>query len=158
MRIIPLFNGGEAFIDDADAEIVAAYKWQKSPLGYAVTYCTEDGKTKAILMHRMLLNAVKGVSVDHINHDLLDNRRENLRLCTHAENMKNRKIHKNNALGVKGVCAEGGRYRARIAVDGKRVSLGCFDSASDAYSAYQIAAKKLHGEFAHAPDVCAQTL
>lgn len=97
------------------------------------------------------------ILIDHINHNTLDNRKENLRLCSVNENNYNRKINKNNNSGYKGVhLARYNRknkiyiyYRAKIQTDNIEVSLGLFKTAKDAAIAYNEAAKKYHGEFAY---------
>lgn len=86
--------------------------------------------------------------LDHKNRDRSDNRIENLRECTHAENMRNRPKANSNKTGFKGVCEESGRFRACIAINNKKVRLGSFRSPEDASLAYQRAAKQLHKEFA----------
>jgi hypothetical protein len=148
MKTIDLPQGKVALVSDEDYEELAQYSWRLSGKGYAMTY--SDGA--ALTMHRLLLGAKKGEEVDHINGDPLDNRRENLRKCTHAENMKNRKMHANNKLGVKGVYWDVQRtsFRAQIKVDGRKIHLGLFDSVDDASKAYQKASKFYFGEFARA--------
>jgi hypothetical protein len=146
MAQIPLANGGCATVDDADLPIVSSFAWrgQTSPSGIYVV--SGDG----LLMHRLILNAPDGVMVDHINGNPSDNRRENLRLCTHAENMRNRKIAKHNKCGLKGVYQDTRKkkWRAEIVVDGKRFTLGSHATKELAHAAYCAAAKSLHGQFA----------
>jgi len=82
-------HGGNIFalIDDEDFEKVDQYTWHLSESGYAMGNCP-----KMASMHRFLMQPIpKGLVVDHINHNRTDNRRVNLRVCTHAENMKNKK-------------------------------------------------------------------
>lgn len=103
-------------------------------------------------MHRLISAAPKGVHTDHINGIQTDNRRENLRWCTHAQNMRNRKLQRNNTTGARGVeidMAAGGvkRYRARISVDRKPISLGTYGTIIEASNAYQRAAERYYGEF-----------
>lgn len=88
--------------------------------------------------------------VDHVNRDSLDNRWENLRAATIAQNRSNTGVRSHNKLGVKGVaCTRNGkRFTARIRVHGKRVFLGTFDDVPSAQNAYTQAAKRLHGQFA----------
>lgn len=90
--------------------------------------------------------------VDHINGNGLDNRRCNLRVCSHGENMRNRTMNRNNRSGYKGVYFDpdknGRPWRAQIRANGRKHSLGRFDTAEQAYEAYQKAAERLHGEFA----------
>lgn len=85
--------------------------------------------------------------VDHINGDPFDNRRANLRFASHAQNMRNRKLQKNNLLKVKGVQKSRDKFRARIRHAGVVYNLGVFQTIEEAAEAYKAAAKKLHGEF-----------
>ena len=86
--------------------------------------------------------------LDHIDGNRLNNRLENLRECTAAQNSQNAKLSKANKSGFKGVYSQaGGRWYARIAANGKSHYLGLFDSAEDAAKAYDAVARKLHGEF-----------
>ena len=82
--------------------------------------------------------------IDHINGITDDDRFANLRLATHSQNMANRKLNRDNSLGMKGVRSKGTRFEARI----KGRSIGLFDSPSDAQTAYLSAARALYGAFA----------
>lgn len=88
--------------------------------------------------------------IDHINGNGLDNRIENLRAATRAENNRNSRVKSNNTTGYKGVCFDRreGRFVASIARDGKQFNLGYFETPEDAHAAYCIAAERLHGKFA----------
>lgn len=77
----------------------------------------------------------KGLVVDHINRDPLDNRIENLRLLTHSQNSLNSKR--------KGYFWNGCRYRARIYIQGKNIELGTFKTEEEASSAYEEAKSSL---------------
>src|SRR5208282_1837274 len=104
-------------------------------------------------MHRMILQAKPGQLVDHINRNGLDNRRSNLRLCSHSDNMHNSKIRKQNTTGFKGVTWYGHKYPskpfvAQIMANRQPRFLGCFATAEEASAAYEKAAKELHGNFA----------
>ena len=90
------------------------------------------------------------VEVDHIDGNGLNNRIKNLRPAKHAENMRNSKVSIDNTSGVKGVGwhKQGQKWRARVALDGKRHNLGLFDNKLDAAAAVFSARNKLHGEFA----------
>lgn len=86
--------------------------------------------------------------IDHVNGNPLDNRIENLREATHAENMRNRKTHAHSSTGVKGVSRrQSGKFRASIAFGGVLHRIGLFDSISEASAAYEKAAIAMHGEF-----------
>lgn len=91
MRELKLSSGAFAKIDDEDYEkIVNVGAWHENNMGYAYHSTSKGGKRKKIYMHRFLMRAELGYDVDHINHDPLDNRKINLRVCSHQENMKNR--------------------------------------------------------------------
>jgi hypothetical protein len=97
------------------------------------------------------MDASKGMDVDHINGNPLDNRKCNLRICSHCDNTKNVGFNKSNKCGYKGVyfAKWANQYRAEIQCDGKRVKLGYFRTAEEAYKAYCDAARELHGAFAN---------
>jgi hypothetical protein len=103
-------------------------------------------------LHRVLTRCPAGLMVDHINGDTLDNRPENLRICSHAENMRNRKIHKNNRSGFKGVyfAKDRNKWRAQIRSAGKKFTLGYFSSPEAAHKEYVKAAAAHHGDFSRA--------
>lgn len=154
---IPLSRGQIALVDDDQYERVAAFKWSalKAPNGkwYAVRATSRKLGRKMILMHRFILDAPDGVRVDHRNGNPCDNRLENIRLATHAENMHNRGPSQNNKCGYKGVCQHGNvnrkkRWFARIRVNGDIYFLGYFGTPEEAARAYDAAAVNLHGEFA----------
>lgn len=86
--------------------------------------------------------------LDHIDGDKANNRFDNLRLATAAQNGANRKPGSNAPFGVKGVTLEKGRFRARIKVNGRKIQVGVFSSVDEASQAYNEAAKRYFGEFA----------
>lgn len=100
------------------------------------------------LLHRLVTNVDSTKVVDHKNNNQLDNRLDNLRICTQAENSKNQRLRKNSRSGYKGVSEHTNGFRARIKVNYKQIELGIYKTAVEAAKAYDIAAKKLHGEFA----------
>lgn len=99
-------------------------------------------------MHRVILEAPKGMEVDHINHNTLDNRRENLRLCERFQNNGNRGVGRHNKSGLKGVNFDRNRWKAEISVKNKTVYLGRFKTKEDAGRAYDVAAINHFGQFA----------
>jgi hypothetical protein len=87
--------------------------------------------------------------VDHRDLDRDNNRFENLRAATRAQNNANRAVRSNSKSGVKGASFRTDRgWRSRIRVDGKEIFLGYFETASEAHSAYRTAAQRYFGEFA----------
>jgi hypothetical protein len=154
VREIPLTRGFVALVDAADFAWLNQWKWHAAAGGggreYAIrSSSAQDGEcTKFVKMHRQIIGAARGVIVDHINGDPLDNRRLNLRTCTQAENLWNRPATRSSATGFKGVRFAAGAYRAEIMCAGIREHLGRFRKPEDAARAYDEAAKRLHGEFA----------
>lgn len=88
--------------------------------------------------------------IDHIDGDCGNNRIKNLRTCSRSQNCGNTRKHKNNTSGYKGVTfhSQTGKWRAKICVEGNHISLGLYDSAAAAHSAYAGAAFKIFKEFA----------
>ncbi len=153
MKIIQLSKGATTVVDDSDFESLSDFKWHLTNTGRAGRIARtngkkHNGKKHTVLMHRQILNAGPGEQVDHKNMNPLDNRRDNLRLCSFNENQWNRRKYSNNSTGAKGVASRGNRFRARIQVYGKSIFLGSFVSLELAQEAYAKAASKYHGEFA----------
>ena len=152
-QTIQLTRGYVALVDDEDYEKLSKHKWRSAPRGnrcYAFRTVGPRNAQATILLHRVIMGAPDGLVVDHINGNTLDNRKENLRLCTTAQNGFNQGFQKNNTSGYKGVsyCKDTGKWQARITAEGKKYKLGRFHTPKEAYDAYCIAAKQLHGEFA----------
>ena len=153
MKKIKLTQGKFALIDDEDFELVSKYKWMFGNGGYAMTwiYCPEYQNNRFTAMHKILIKYDKKLRCDHINRNKLDNRRINLRICTHQQNLQNRPMSIDNLSGYKGVdfCKNKKLYRARICANFKKYHLGYFENKKDAAIAYNNAAIKLVGEFAY---------
>jgi len=136
---------GYAIVDDDDYDHLIKYKWhlyKSLNTGYAVSY--ENGKH--IQMHRWIMKAKDGQCIDHINRNGLDNRKKNLRICTHSENMFNTRLRRDNPTGFRGViniktakkkCTK--LWCARININKKRFWLGSFSTKKQAILAYKIA-------------------
>jgi hypothetical protein len=146
MAEITLSGGYVALVDDEDLPMLAAFRWRAMKMHGQDRYVyVVSGAKKVVAMHRLITGAPKGLVVDHINGNRLDNRKENLRVCTHAQNLMNR-ASKRKFKGVR--LREGGRWQAAIRVGGVRHCLGGFETAEEAARAYDDAAVRLHGEFA----------
>ena len=154
MALIPLTQGMSAIVDDDIADELLSMKWHAVKMGtprrvlfYAVRNVTIAKYTGRLeLMHRRIMNAPKGKVIDHINSNTLDNRRENLRVCSQKENMQNLRSGPNKT-GFRGVNAIGNGFAANIKSGGIRY-LGYFKQAEDAARAYDAAAVETFGQFA----------
>lgn len=155
MTLSVKISGHNVLVDNE--ELLGKFNWgvryHNGHLYLERSYSSEKHKVKRVFFHRELLTCPEGKFVDHINGNGLDNRRSNLRICTHAENMRNRKRHKNNKSGYKGVYLENRegrspRWVAQIVSHKKKYTLGRFDTPKEAAAMYNAYAKILHKEFA----------
>lgn len=147
-----LRHGHVLTYDEADAALVDAHTWhahRERGTHYACTNVRKlDGRRTIVKLHRLLIPAARGIEIDHVNRNGLDNRRVNLRPGTPSQNKANRPAPRNNTSGYKGVSREGRRWIAYITVDRCRYRLGRFDDAWAAAQAYNAAALEAWGEFA----------
>lgn len=150
-RKIALTQGKFAIVDAVDYELLNQWKWYFCN-GYAARRAKkgERIKTALVKMHRIIARTPQGRETDHINGNKLDNRRSNLRICTHSQNGCNRSASKSSLLGFKGVSAskQTRRFKARITIRGKRIHIGYFDTPELASLAYRAASMNHHGAFA----------
>jgi len=152
---IPLTQGKFVIVDAEDYPRLVQHKWRAQKTTntyYAVRDVGPRDKQTRIWMHREIMQTPKGMVVDHINHNGLDNRKRNLRNCTVAQNAHNSRRHIKSNSQYKGVCWD--KYctpgwKAQIRYKGKTTGLGYFNSEIDAAKAYDKAAKQLFGKFAN---------
>lgn len=135
-------------IDADDAGRVEKYRWFYNS-GYAYTRI----RGQRVSMQKFLMNRPfsKKVTADHINGDPLDNRKQNLRVCSVMQNLQNKRKY-SNGHRFKGVYVAQGRNRtsvyATIRVMGRSINLGAFDTDVEAAFAYDAAAREHFGAFA----------
>ena len=138
---------GTIIIDTSDVDLVKQYKWhiENSRKGLQYAQASYNGGT--IRLHRLLLPASD--QVDHINHNGLDNRRENLRACNNSENNRNKDFQRSPESGHTGVRLnkKNGRYYARIMVDKKEISLGGYATLDEAINARKQAEIQYFGSY-----------
>ncbi len=135
MKIIPLTNSSQVgLVDDEDWPYVAQVNWQITVNGYAY----HNFGTRCVHLHRFVLGYRGDLTVDHINHNKLDNRKENLRVTPYSDNLWNRpQRYKNNKSGVVGVSwsASTDKWQVQIQIRGRRVHLGVFHTVEEAQRA-----------------------
>ncbi len=146
-------EGKYALIDDEDYEIVNLFRWNAIKCKYGLRCFTpifDNGKRQTIYLHRLIMNTPIGMDTDHINHDTLDNRKKNMRVCTHQQNLMNY-ISNNGTSKYKGThwCKTRNMWIAKIMFFGKGKYIGQFHEEKAAAQAYNFMAYKLFGEFAH---------
>ena len=150
---IKLTQGQIAIIDAEDLEKIGAYRWcaawNKSRKLYVATTTkyTPGKNNKTIYMHRLIMSAKNCEVVDHINGDSLLNKKNNLRICTQAENARNLPKSSRNTSGTKGIVHRDGKWTAYIMMNGKLKHIGNYDYYEEALSARKEYEQKLYGEF-----------
>lgn len=155
MKEIPLSRGLVALVDDDDYAELSQRTWNAMEVSpgkvYAGAATRRNGKPSYEYMHRALLNAQKGEYVDHVDGNGLNNTRENIRICTHAQNGSNRSGPQvNNTSGYLGVTKrKPDRWSAQVTHKNKVHYLGWFDCPIKAARARDKKARELHGQFAY---------
>lgn len=141
MRTIELTQGKVAIVDDNDYALLSNHRWCFHGKGYACSRIAD----RLVLMHVFLLGKKKGLEVDHINQNKLDNRRGNLRHVTRSVNMFNVGLRSTNKSGFKGVSWDKrrGKWRATIKLNYKQIFNVSFLNKQDAVIARQEAFKHL---------------
>ena len=153
MREIPLTRGKVAIVDNEDFEVLSQWKWYAAVNGkrcYAARTNWTGAPPKQVRMACQIMAHPISMEVDHINGNPLDNRRSNLRVCTHRENGANRNRQQGGTSTYKGVSwhKETKRWRAQIQYAGTVFHLGCHSDESEAAFRYDLAARGLFREFA----------
>ncbi len=160
MREIQLTQGKMALVDDEDFEKVSQFKWfaiyNKKTNAFSAGKKIRglDNKKRIIYMHQFIMGShLKGTnySVNHIDSNLLNNQKINLRVCNSSQRSANKTINsKNNTSGYKGVSFDKSRskYIAVIQIKSKKLTIGRFHSLSEAALAYNKKAIEVFGEFA----------
>ena len=155
MKTIKLTRGYEAIVDDEDFEELSKHRWcahsARSPTKeyvYAMRGISAGGKNRCIKMHRQIMGHPEGKFVDHIDGNTLDNRRCNLRVATHSQNIANSTLRNQKLSEFRGVFRQKNRWRVLIRSEGQGHYLGSFISEIAAANAYDQAARRLHGQFA----------
>ncbi|WP_088255394.1 HNH endonuclease [Fimbriiglobus ruber] len=156
MKSIPLTQGQFALVDAEEFEYLSQFKWyadrhkrKNFPDGFmaARKVRKENGKQTTILMHREIMCATKEEKVDHHNHDELDNRKQNLRICSQSQNCQNKRVRPRDLPRGVTFCKREKRYLSQIVVDGRNRFLGYFNEPAEAADAYNQASIRYHGEF-----------
>jgi hypothetical protein len=150
---VHLTRGYIAIVDSSDLQVLSKTKWHASSGETGHVYA-HDGYMNA--MHRVVSGAKKGQFVDHANGFGLDNRKSNIRIASHKQNMRNRKKRTASTKSkYKGPWKRAEYTRAKsktwgscIRVDRKTIHLGYYATELEAAVAYDAAAIKHHGEFA----------
>jgi len=158
-----LTRGQVSIVDNDDIDKIKGYGWYANYTSHNRQYQTtanislDNGNKRKLYLSRIIMDALDGVEVDHINHNRLDNRKSNLRLCNRRENLCNRPANSSNTSGYKGVVfhKRDKKWQASIRTKKGRIHLGYFNSAIEAATAYNQAALKYHKEFACLNDLSA---
>ena len=154
MQKISLTKGLITIVDDEDFIALSVFKWcvtNRMGKFYAVRRPPGQRGGNLIAMHRWIMKAPKGLDVDHINGDSLDNRRTNLRVCTHRDNLRNRRgPTRISTTGIRGVGWDKSRnkFTVKLKLGDRTKFLGRFDELSLATKTANEARVKYFGEYA----------
>lgn len=146
--------GGSAFLFDlSDRDLIESRAWSmasdKSGKQRLFRVASDAGKQANVFIYNEIMAPIPaGMLVDHINGDCTDNRRANLRFCTHSQNCQNRRPRKNKAVPYKGVARDKSSYRAHLHRPDGSVFSANFSTPEAAALAYDAEAKRSFGEFA----------
>jgi len=142
---IKLTRNQVAIIDEDDNSLINQRSWQYHWHGYAVSHINN----KTILMHRLIMNFPKG-SIDHINGNKLDNRKQNLRIATVSQNGANRKLNTKSKSGFKGVTWNKRKRKWSVVIikEKKKYFLGYYYDPVEGAKVYDKKAKELFNEYA----------
>ncbi len=137
----------DVMVDDEDFEFLNQFYWQVDKNNTVKTHKNYTGET---LIHRLIMKPSKGVEIDHIDGNRLNNQKSNLRFATSSQNKINRGARKDNKSGFKGVSWHKQRntWTARIMIDGNYKHLGLFKDKLEAAKIYNQYALKHYGEYA----------
>lgn len=126
-----------AKVDDDDFEYLSQYSWYDNK-GYAIRITSRKAGKKVIKMHREILKLRDSkIIVDHVDRNRLNNQKSNLRTCTHAENIQNSGLYRNNTSGIKGVYwhKNRGKWQVFVTRNKKIIYLGFFANKEHAIKA-----------------------
>ena len=145
-------NGKEFWFDLEDYDKIKDYCWHEDIDGYicANEFKNEKSKNATTKLHRIVMGVTNPkVKIDHIYHNLYDNRKSQLRLATSQENNRNQQLSILNTSGKTGVSKikNKNKWRAYITINNKQINLGRFNSFEDAVEARLKAEEKYFGEF-----------
>lgn len=146
----------QVIVDIAMLPFLKKYRWYAEKRGntfYVRAHSLEGDSQRLIYLHRFITELTDPkIQADHINGNGLDNRKSNLRICTNAQNCRNRKSPKTDKSKsiYKGVAWDTAnrKWRALITFNYKAIHIGRFDDEEEAARAYDKKARELHGEFA----------
>lgn len=148
---VTIDDGTVFTVDVEDVALVDGYRWfrlNKNHRTPSSQYIARTANGRNLLVHRAITDAPKGLTVDHIDGNILNNRRHNLRLCTQAENSSKRHFYKKGVSGRRGVYpTTSGRFAAIISTGNKRRYIGTFDDLDEAARAWDNVARQLRGDF-----------
>jgi hypothetical protein len=143
-------KGYKILIDDEHLQRFSLIRWSVGVTSNKIYFSFTKTPTRvAEYMHRIVANPPNGMLVDHINGNTLDNRKMNLRVCTHQQNIMNSAKRKDNSSGYKGVHRDcrSKRWIARVTFNQKKIHIGLYDTPMEAHEAYCQKASELFGEF-----------
>lgn len=148
-----LNNGKQVLFDIEDYDLIKDYYWQENKYGYIVSQIQNNGIITGLRINRLIMGLENGDKrvVDHIQHNLLDNRKSQLRIVTYSQNGQNQTLNSKNTSGYTGVSwsKKYNKWRVYIKLNGKQIFLGYYNNIDDAVNARHSAEDKYFGEYSY---------
>jgi hypothetical protein len=133
-----------ALVDDDDYVYLSKFQWKELIINENISYAGIG----RVLMHRVIMGYPVGKVIDHIDGNGLNNKKSNLRVCTKAENLRNRRKNYNSFSRYKGITFNSGSWKSVIMLNGKYIYIGRYKDEVEAAKAYDQKAREMFGEFA----------
>jgi hypothetical protein len=137
------------YFDLEDYELIKNYCWHINKQGYISTFIYKENKRKQLFFHRLVMNPPDNLDIDHIDHQLNNNQKSNLRYCNSSLNLMNSKLRKDNTSGYKGISwnKEKQKFEVYLCINQKNIKLGYYKNIEDAITIRENAELKYFGEF-----------
>ncbi len=155
MKVIHLTQNKVTWLDNEDFERVNKYKWHANKKTTGVFYAyrkqwiPEKQKYITIIMHRFIMNCPEDMEIDHIDHNGLNNQKSNLKICSHADNMRNIKVRRTSNSGFRGISwdKKNKKWRITICKEKKFYNRGRFTELEDAVKEHRKSFKEIFGYY-----------
>lgn len=145
-------KGEEFYFDLEDYDKIKGYTWMTNKKGYICTSLQFNNRKQVLMMHNLIMgNDSDDIIIDHITHDVNDNRKSKLRRTVNGQNNMNHSLYKNNTSGCSGVTwkEKNQKWEVRISVNKKRYNLGLYTDLNEAIKVRKEAEQKYFGEYSY---------
>ena len=143
MQTILLTKGKRVVVDDDDYAYLKRKRWY-THTNNGGHYAARTEEKRTVFLHNVIMQPTDNLVVDHINRNSLDCRKENLRLITRGENLRNRTKIRGTSLFYGVAYFTTNKWRAYVTVNSKHLHLGLYPTEKLAALAYNVAVLNLN--------------